>query len=131
LAEQLSQLKQANEELQKSLQQKQLLLEKGNEFDTQLAEYQKVIDEMDDAASVKSALLEQLQNRVAELETALRQANDAQKTAYLETKELRRQLESLELEKSREVLSLKAQMNGASSRSGKGDEVEVGFFFLS
>ncbi|XP_033169409.1 restin homolog isoform X4 [Drosophila mauritiana] len=124
LAEQLSQLKQVNEELQKSLQQKQLLLEKGNEFDTQLAEYQKVIDEMDDAASVKSKLLEQLQNRVAELEAALRQANDAQKTAYLEAKELRRQLESLELEKSREVLSLKAQMNGASSRIGQGDEVE-------
>ncbi|EDX05306.1 GD24107 [Drosophila simulans] len=124
LAEQLSQLKQANEELQKSLQQKQLLLEKGNEFDTQLAEYQKVIDEMDDAASVKSTLLEQLQKRVAELEAALRQANDAQKTAYLEAQELRRQLESLELEKSREVLSLKAQINGASSRIGQGDEVE-------
>ncbi|XP_034125395.1 restin homolog isoform X2 [Drosophila guanche] len=123
-AEQLRQLQQANESMQVSLKQKQNLLEKGNEFDAQLAEYQKVIDEMDEAAKKKALELAELQPRVHELEAALHQAKEQQKTASLESKQLRRQLETIEGEKSREIVALRAQVNGASPRVLVGDNPE-------
>ncbi|BFF96378.1 restin homolog [Drosophila madeirensis] len=123
-AEQLRQLKQANESMQVSLQQKQNLLEKGNEFDAQLAEYQKVIDEMDEAAKKKALEIVELQQRVHELEAALHQAKEQQKTASLESKQLSRQLETIEGEKSREIVALRAQVNGASPRVLVGDNPE-------
>ncbi|XP_026844184.1 restin homolog isoform X5 [Drosophila persimilis] len=124
-AEQLRQLQQANEELQTSLQQKQGLLEKGNEFDAQLSEYQKVIDEMDDSAKNKFHEVEVLQKRVHELEAALHKANEYQKTAILESKQMSRQLETIEREKTREILALRAQVNGASPRVVVGDQPET------
>ncbi|XP_017152009.1 restin homolog isoform X2 [Drosophila miranda] len=124
-AEQLRQLQQANEELQTSLQQKQGLLEKGNEFDAQLSEYQKVIDEMDDSAKYKFHEVEVLQKRVHELEAALHKANEYQKTAILESKQMSRQLETIEREKTREILALRAQVNGASPRVVVGDQPET------
>ncbi|XP_022230005.2 restin homolog isoform X1 [Drosophila obscura] len=123
-AEQLHQLQQANEALQASVQQKQGLLEKGNEFDAQLSEYQKVIDEMDDSAKGKSVEVAELQERVHELEAALHQAKECQKTASLESKQLSRQLETIEGEKSREIVALRAQVNGASPRVTVGDNAE-------
>ncbi|XP_023032487.2 restin homolog isoform X5 [Drosophila willistoni] len=124
--EQLQQLQSANEELQKSLQQKQILLEKGNEFEDRLAEYQKVIDEMDEASSIKTTNIEQLNKRIHDLEMGLQQTIQAHNASQEECKQLSRQLQSLELEKAREVATLKAQVNGTNNASqGQGDEVAL------
>ncbi|XP_030383109.1 restin homolog isoform X3 [Scaptodrosophila lebanonensis] len=122
--EKLQELQAANEELQQELQQKQALLEKNNEFDARLTEYTKVIDEMDEAATAKSTLLQQLQARVSELETDLRHAHEIQQTTQLECKNLTRKIESLELEKARQQLALQTQANGTGGRSGGGDAPE-------
>ncbi|XP_068140681.1 restin homolog isoform X2 [Drosophila tropicalis] len=124
--EQLQQLQSANEELQKSLQQKQILLEKGNEFEDRLAEYQKVIDEMDEASTIKSTNIEQLNKRIHDLEVGLQQSIQAHNASQEECKQLSRKLQSLELEKAREVATLKAQVNGTNNASqDRGDEVAL------
>ncbi|KRF85554.1 uncharacterized protein Dvir_GJ16188, isoform D [Drosophila virilis] len=115
--EQLRQLQDISAEQRQALQQKQQLLDKGNEFDAQLVEYQKVIDEMDEASSDKSARLEQLQSRVHELEMALHEAKESEQLAHMECQQMARKLQSLELDEAREIMAMRAQANGASVSS--------------
>ncbi|XP_030079254.1 restin homolog isoform X9 [Drosophila hydei] len=123
--EQLHQLQAISTEQQQVLLQKQQLLDKGNELDDQLSEYQKVIDEMDEASREKSSKMQQLEIRIKELELALHQAKESQQLTHLECQQLTRKLHSLELEEAREIMAMRAQANGSSNPATEGDDAEV------
>ncbi|XP_032592386.1 restin homolog isoform X5 [Drosophila grimshawi] len=106
-AEQLQQVQTSN------VAQEKQFHEQSNDFTVQLLEYQKVIDEMDEAAREKTEQLHQLQIQKTQLETSLAQARESERMTRLECQQLMQQLQELEFQEAREIVALRAQANGS------------------
>ncbi|XP_054742407.1 restin homolog isoform X4 [Anastrepha obliqua] len=105
----INELSTAYDNLQKTVKGKEQQLQEHTELQNLLAEYKKVIDEMDEAASAKGTELHHLQERIKSLEQENLRNMEAQKTLKMENSNLQRLLEVLELEKTREIIALQSR----------------------
>ncbi|XP_053960929.1 restin homolog isoform X3 [Anastrepha ludens] len=107
----INELSTAYDNLQTTVKGKEQQLQEHTELQNLLVEYKKVIDEMDEAASAKGTELHHLQERIKSLEQENLRNMEAQKTLKMENSNLQRQLEVLELEKTREIIALQSRIN--------------------
>ncbi|XP_046812521.1 restin homolog isoform X3 [Lucilia cuprina] len=117
LKTQLGQLQQANDELRGQHQESEEKLKQQEDIELQLAEYKKIVDEMDETSSEKSTQLEKLQTHIAQLQQEKSQLIENEKTLKIECTSIQRKLELMEMEKTKEIVGLKQRINDLQSIS--------------
>ncbi|KAI8126724.1 Restin like protein [Lucilia cuprina] len=117
LKTQLGQLQQANDELRGQHQESEEKLKQQEDIELQLAEYKKIVDEMDETSSEKSTQLEKLQKHIAQLQQEKSQLIENEKTLKIECTSIQRKLELMEMEKTKEIVGLKQRINDLQSIS--------------
>ncbi|XP_037810458.1 restin homolog isoform X3 [Lucilia sericata] len=117
LKTQLGQLQQANEELRGQHQESEEKLKQQEDVELQLAEYKKIVDEMDETSSEKSTQLEKLQTHIAQLQQEKSKLIENEKTLKIECTSIQRKLELMEMEKTKEIVGLKQRINDLQSIS--------------
>uniref|UniRef100_A0A1I8NU60 CAP-Gly domain-containing protein n=1 Tax=Stomoxys calcitrans TaxID=35570 RepID=A0A1I8NU60_STOCA len=114
---QLRELQQANEELKQQYTLTEAKLKEQHEFEQQLEEYKKIIDELDDASTEKTTQLQQLQTHISQLQQNQSKNLEREQTLSMECANLQRKLEVAEMEKTKEIVTLKQRISDLQSTS--------------
>nr|XP_036225503.1 restin homolog isoform X3 [Bactrocera oleae] len=110
-ATKISELNTANTELEKLVFEKKYLLEQQAALRSQLDEYKGVVNEMDNETTAKNETLQQLQERVKELEEERLRNIESQERLNSDNVKIQRKLEILDLEKTREIVAAQSRIN--------------------
>ncbi|KAM7350903.1 cytoplasmic linker protein 190 isoform 2-T4 [Cochliomyia hominivorax] len=103
--------KESNDPLEQHQQQQQ------QDLELQIAEYKKIIDEIDEASSGKLKQIQELQSNIAYLQQEKSKSIENEQFLKIECSSLQRKLDLLEIEKTKEIASLKQHINDLQSIS--------------
>ncbi|XP_054084028.1 restin homolog isoform X4 [Zeugodacus cucurbitae] len=104
-ATKISELNTAKIELQKQVDERKYILEQQVDLQSQLDEYKRVVDEMDIEITAKSEALQQLYERVKQLEEENIRNMESQERLNSDNVKMQRKLEVLDLEKTRAMVA--------------------------